>query len=93
MAKPCKAKRALPTGAPKPRRKQADLEKLSEQLYELVHATPGSTMAMLKLALGAQTTDLQRPMAILKAKGRIRSAGARSMTRYYPIAAEEEVAA
>jgi hypothetical protein len=41
-------------------------------------------MAVFADEIGCAARDLQRPMAKLKAQGRIRSVGQRSLTRYFP---------
>jgi hypothetical protein len=60
---------------------------LSERLYDAVCAQPGETMAMLAPELGSSPRELHRPMAALKRAGRVRSAGQRHQTRYYPTVA------
>ena len=75
------------------RRTQAEMETLCEQVYAAVLGKPGATMMMLAPELGLPTTALQRPMATLKEQGRVRSVGARALTRYYPMVIEEKAAA
>ena len=58
---------------------------LGERIYQAVYAKPGETMLVLAAELGATTRELQRPMALLKRTGRVRSAGARHLTRYFPM--------
>ena len=66
------------------RRAPAEVAALSERIYEAVCAKPGETMTVLAADLGASARELHRPMAMLKRAGRIRSAGARHLTRYFP---------
>lgn len=66
------------------RRTQADLEALTEQLYEAVRACPGESMARFSEHLGVPVEELQRPMARLRATARVRSVGERHLTRYFP---------
>lgn len=66
------------------RRSSEALAELRERLYERICASPGESMAVFAEALGMPVRDLHRPMSQLKAEGRIRSVGERSMTRYFP---------
>ena len=69
------------------RRGPEEMAALAERLYAAVVAEPGETMAVLAPAAGATSRELQRPVMILKNDGRVRSAGQRHQTRYYPTAA------
>lgn len=80
------AKRAAAT-PPRPtaaRRTAAQLSEVCDALCDLVRAQPGASMVELGEQMGAETRSLQRPMAKLKAAGRVRSVGQRHLTRYYP---------
>ena len=71
--------------APRPRRRtQAELETLTEQLYEAVRAAPGESMARFAEQLGVASEVLQRPMSRLRDAGRVRKVGERHLTRYFP---------
>jgi hypothetical protein len=59
---------------------------LAERLLAEVVATPGETMTTLAARLGAMVAELHRPMANLRRAGRLRSVGARNLTRYFPTA-------
>jgi hypothetical protein len=75
-------------GAPRQagrRRTPDEISKLGERLYQAVCAHPGSTMATLAPIVGAASPDLSRPVEFLKRAGRVRSAGQRHMTRYFPM--------
>ena len=78
------------SAAPRPkratgrRRASMELAALSARLHEAVVAQPGETMAVLAPGLGCSPRELQRPMAVLKQAGRVRSVGQRHQTRYYP---------
>ena len=61
---------------------------MCERLYRAVCAHPGETMAVLMEHVGASARELNRPMNQLKDAGRIRSAGSRNHTRYFPMAAD-----
>jgi hypothetical protein len=74
-------------------RPPAELTALSERLYEAVCANPGVGMAALAAHLGTASGELRRPMALLKAAGRVRSAGQRQFTRYFPRVAKTSAAA
>ena len=58
---------------------------LGERICDAVYAKPGETMTVLAAELGASARELHRPMALLKRAGRVRSAGARHLTRYFPM--------
>ncbi len=72
-----------------PRRSPKELEMLEEQLYAAVCATPGETMTVLAAKLGTSPRSLQLPSQRLRRAGRMRSAGRRQYTRYFPMSADE----
>jgi hypothetical protein len=84
-ARPARAPRqvARTTGSGK-RRPPAEVAALGKRIYEAVCAKPGETMTVLAAHLGASARELHRPMTLLKRSGRVRSAGARHLTRYFP---------
>ena len=67
------------------RRAPAEVAALGERIYQVVCAKPGETMTVLAAELGSTARELHRPMAMLKRAGRVRSAGARHLTRYFPM--------
>lgn len=67
------------------RRASSTVADLAEQLYEAVEACPGETMTVIAARVGEKPRALQRPMAHLKRTGRVRSAGERNYTRYFPL--------
>ena len=67
------------------RRAPSEVTALSDRLFEAVSAHPGETMSVISPAVGETARALHRPMINLKRDGRVRSAGARSNTRYFPI--------
>ena len=77
------ARRATPRSAAK-RRSQTELDELCEQLCKQVRARPGESMVTLAEEMRLSTSALQRPMAKLRADGRVRSVGERHLTRYFP---------
>ena len=66
------------------RRAPAEVSAVGERLYQVVCTKPGEAMAVLAREVGASARELQRPMALLKQAGRVRSVGQRSSTRYFP---------
>lgn len=70
-----------------PRRSPEELAERCEQLYAAVCATPGETVTALAKQLKLPSRSLQVPMKRLKREGRVRSAGPRQSTRYFPMAA------
>jgi hypothetical protein len=70
---------------PAPRRSREQLAELEKRLYEAVCARPGETMVVLARAVGATPRELNRPATLLRRQGRIRSAGQRQYTRYFPM--------
>lgn len=69
------------------RRAPAAVAELAEQLFEAVQACPGETMTVIASRVGEKPRELQRPMLHLKDAGRVRSAGERNFTRYFPMTA------
>lgn len=69
------------------RRPAAEMAELTEQLWGAVRACPGETMTVLAARVGANARALHRPMFLLKRAGRVRSAGERNFTRYFPMTA------
>lgn len=70
--------------SPSGRRSSAALSDLSRALCDFVRAQPGSSMVELSERLGAPLEELKRPMARLRAEGKVRVVGQRQMMRYYP---------
>ena len=68
------------------RRPPAEVAALAEQLYAVVRANPGELMIVFAQQLGQTPQALNRPMTQLKQAGRVRSAGQRHLTRYFPMA-------
>jgi hypothetical protein len=69
------------------RRASGAVAELAEQLFEAVQACPGETMTVIAARVGEKPRALHRPMAHLKDAGRVRSAGERNYTRYFPMTA------
>lgn len=67
------------------RRARTEMTDLAERLYDAVRANPGETIAVIAEAVGETAKALHRPMVQLKGAGRVRSAGQRRFTRYFPM--------
>jgi hypothetical protein len=67
------------------RRTPAELTELAERFYQAVSEKPGETMSVLMADVGASARELNRPVALLKRAGRVRTVGARNHTRYFPM--------
>ena len=66
------------------RRTAQELEQLEQRLYQLVRTRPGESLTTFAAELQMTVRALQRPMSGLKRQGRVRSAGQRNRTRYFP---------
>lgn len=90
---PAGAVRARPVrSSPGRRRRTSELVHLAERLCDAVRACPGETMTVLAASVGEKPRALNRPMLHLKRAGRVRSAGERHLTRYFPMGAVRPVA-
>ena len=67
------------------RRPPTEVAGLAERLYEAVRANPGELMTVIAAHVGLTPRALNRPMQHLKRAGRVRSAGERGFTRYFPM--------
>ena len=67
------------------RRPSSEVSGLAERLYESVRANPGEPMTIIAAHVGETPRALNRPMLQLKRAGRVRSAGQRSLARYFPM--------
>lgn len=76
--------RRVATGSGGKRRTQTELDELCEALCQCVRARPGESMVTLAKEMKLPMSALQRPMAKLRADGRVRSVGARHLMRYFP---------
>jgi hypothetical protein len=74
------------------RRTRQELADMGDALYQAICAHPGETMAVLAHHLGVRTSELHLPMTKLRDTKRLRSAGQRHLTRYFPTS-EARVAA
>ena len=91
-AAPARAQARPARPALRRRRRTSELAQLAELLCEAVRACPGETMAVLAARMGEKPRALNRPMLHLKSAGRVRSAGERHLTRYFPMGAVRPVA-
>jgi hypothetical protein len=87
--------RAFSLTAPAPRttsrrqvtyRRREEVAELAERLFEAVRSLPGETMTIIAARVGEAPRRLHRPMMHLKDAGRVRCAGERNFTRYFPMA-------
>ena len=67
-------------------RSRAEVAQLAERVFEAVCSSPGETMTVIAARVGEAARVLQQPMMRLKEAGRVRSAGERNFTRYFPMA-------
>lgn len=74
---------------PRTRRSLEELAMLGEQFYAAVCAAPGETMSVLAAQLRTSSGSLQIPVGQLKRAGRVRSAGRRQFTSYFPMSMDE----
>jgi len=74
------------------RRTPDEIAALGERFYQAVRAKPGETMTVLAADVGVTGRQLNRPVTQLKRAGRVRTAGARNHTRYFPMAGGEAAA-
>jgi hypothetical protein len=86
--------RAFSVAAPAPRttsrrrvtyRRREEVAELAERLFEAVRSLPGETMTVIAARVGEAPQMLHRPMMHLKGAGRVRCAGERNFTRYFPM--------
>jgi hypothetical protein len=66
------------------RRSAGELDEFCERLCTLVRARPGESIVTLAEEMGVPAGALQRPMAKLRADGRVRTVGQRHLMRYFP---------
>jgi hypothetical protein len=69
------------------RRAPTEMAELAEQLFGAIRSCPGETMTVIAARVGEEPRALNRPMLHLKRAGRVRSAGERNFTRYFPMVA------
>ena len=77
------------SGKRRPTRSPEELAELGERFYAAVCDTPGETMTVLAARLGVSSRSLERPVAHLKKARRVRTAGERRFTRYFPMVADK----
>ncbi|OGQ11966.1 MAG: hypothetical protein A2138_15290 [Deltaproteobacteria bacterium RBG_16_71_12] len=70
------------------RRPPKEIAGIAERQYDAVRAHPGETMAVIAPQVGETPRALNRPMLHLKNAGRVRSAGQRHLTRYFPMSSK-----
>jgi hypothetical protein len=71
-----------------PPREPAELAALTERLYEAIAAHPGETMEVLAPVVGCPAKQLRVSIEHLLTPERVRKAGERRSTRYFPMDAD-----
>jgi hypothetical protein len=71
-------------------RKPEEIAALTEDLYAEVCRSPGQTMQTLSGAIGHPSALLSRPMRKLMGASRVKKAGQRNFTRYFPVGQNAE---
>lgn len=66
------------------RRSSEQIQVLKDSVHEVLCGSPGQTMSALAEQMGTTSSQLQVPIARLKAEDLIRSAGKRPSVRYFP---------
>jgi hypothetical protein len=61
------------------------LAALTERLYEAISTEPGETMEALASVVGCPAQQLRVSIGHLLDRGRVRKAGERRSTRYFPM--------
>ena len=69
-------------------RDPAELSTLTERLYKAIASQPGETMQMLAPVVGCPPVELRVSIGHLLKRGRVKRAGERQQTRYFPMDAE-----
>lgn len=83
---PARARRTSTAAKGAARRTQQQVAEVGERLCQAVRTNPGRGMNELAAELEVSPRELLRPMALLRRAGRVRSAGERNHTRYFPTA-------
>jgi hypothetical protein len=77
-------------GKPAPPRDPADLAALTERLYQTIASQPGETMEVLAPVVGCPAPDLRVSIGHLVERGRVKKAGQRRSTRYFPMGTDKK---
>ena len=67
------------------RRRVEDLEALADRLMQEIWSSPGETTSVLAARMELSPRALRVPLKRLRSQGRIRTAGARQFTKYFPM--------
>ena len=73
---------------PAPPREPAELAALTERLYEAIASHPGETMEVLAPVVGCPGTELRVSIEHRLTRARVKKAGERRSTRYFPMDAD-----
>jgi hypothetical protein len=68
-----------------PRRSSAEIEALSVRLLAGIKKMPGETMSELRREIGVSAEELILPSRLLKKKKQVKTVGAYSSMRYFPL--------
>jgi hypothetical protein len=71
-------------------RDSAELAALTEKLYTAVAAQPGETMEVLASVVGCPARELRVSIGHLCSQGRVKKAGQRRATRYFPMGGDRQ---
>jgi hypothetical protein len=75
---------------PAPPREAAELSALTERLYQAIASRPGETMEVLAPVVGSPGKALRVSIEHLLRQERVKKAGERRSTRYFPMEAESD---
>ena len=71
------------SGGKRVRRSADDLASASSAILDVVKANPGIRSEDIRKTLGVEAKDIQRPVSMLLAEGKLRSEGEKRGTRYF----------
>jgi hypothetical protein len=82
-------RRAVKRRSPaQPRREPEEVSDLAEKLYAEICRHPGETMVSLSRHMNISAKTLRLPACKLAKAGRVKKAGQRQFTRYFPVGKE-----
>jgi len=67
------------------KRDRAEVAAVTERLYETIDSQPGQTMGVLARVMGCEPRDLRVSIGKLLDEGRVKKAGERIHTTYFPM--------
>jgi len=72
-------------------RDRAEVAEVTERLYETIDSQPGQTMGVLARAMECEPNDLRVSMRKLLSEKRVKKAGERMHTAYFPMGNDQAV--